>query len=107
MAVSLFDSSSHGIANLLFQPNVIACAAIQLTCAKLKVELPQNPLWYLVFDVEQAALEACVQEMGHVYQILFDLALPLVPSELKVFVDAIKDCKDLPLQSPGLAKRRR
>lgn len=36
-----------------YTPEAIACACIFLSARQLKIPLPNNPAWYVVFDVEE------------------------------------------------------
>lgn len=82
----LIVNSTRGVAIVLFQPNVLACAAIRLACLDLKISLPLDPPWYLIFDVfQEEDLLKCQEAILQVYNISFDRALPMVPFELKIF----------------------
>lgn len=49
-ALGYLNDSFYTPAHVLFQPNVLACAAISLACQDEGVKLPMNPPWYHVFD---------------------------------------------------------
>jgi cyclin L len=49
-ALGYLNDSFYTPAHLLFQPNVLACAAISLACRDEKLKLPEHPPWYHVFD---------------------------------------------------------
>lgn len=45
-----------------YQPETVACACIYLTARKLKLPLPKNPAWYVLFGATEADIkDICVR----------------------------------------------
>lgn len=93
LALNILNDSFRSTACIRYQPNVLACAAIQLAAEQGSLELPHR--WYVAFDVpDMAQLEACMRLMERVYgcagggggrRIKYDPELPLTPRELTVY----------------------
>src|SRR5437016_2562720 len=50
-----------------YQPETIACACIFLSARKLRIPLPKNPQWFLVFKVEEDEMNRVAYAILHLY----------------------------------------
>jgi hypothetical protein len=58
------------ITPVLFQPNVVACAALYLAALEFEdVNLPEEPAWYRVFDAELEDLELIIKLLMDSYSV--------------------------------------
>lgn len=65
LVINYLNDSLYSPAYILFQPNVIACAAISLAVGKQAMPLS----WNLVFGANLEDVENCVKSINHVYEI--------------------------------------
>lgn len=82
-AINYINDGMRGVVAVCHQPHVIACAAIELAAEDLKVELPEEPRWYRVFDVERKDLEEASRLIKIVYEtVTSPKEIPLDANEL-------------------------
>lgn len=51
-----------------YRPEAIACACIFLSARKLKIPLPNNPAWYVIFDVGDEQIMDICETILELYQ---------------------------------------
>ena len=52
---------------LRYTPQNIACACIYLSARELKISLPENPAWYIMFGADEETIKAICVRILHLY----------------------------------------
>lgn len=88
-AINYLNDAGRGLAYICFQPNTVACAAINLASCDLNLALPEHPAaeWHLVFDVGKEDLVLCEDLIKKVYNTQVDASLPMQKEEFKEFFE--------------------
>ena len=76
-AVNYVNDAGGSVVYICHQPNVVACAAIRLAAKDFQMELPKDPEWFRVFDVEEKELAKCCELICSVYTFKLDPTLSL------------------------------
>jgi cyclin L len=109
-ALGYLNDSFFTCVHMLFQPHVIACAAISLACKDENSVLPMNPPWFQVFDTferELLVVEAILLSAYQFHALLSCFSLmppPLTQLEFKLFIQ--KKFEENGLNRPSAAKSK-
>lgn len=77
IAWNYLNDSYRTPACVIYQPHIIASGIIYLTAAKLEINLPENPPWWVVFDADLDDLQVIAELVLQLYHCVLPSEIPL------------------------------